>query len=165
MRGLQILPVLMIICGCSMFKRTTKTIDEAVTHINDESSESTELESIKQSSGKETFSIRDSLGNNYTIQLWPRGQFYFYSGGDFSGEFDSIRMTGKEKRLTLSNSSNQVNANESEKIKTDSHHQQKLKTARSAVTKIRAPDSKVVLMSSVVLIIIFCLYKFWKNKG
>jgi hypothetical protein len=165
MKTMRIALVLLVSCSCTLLKRNSKTTDQSFLDSSEDRYASASLERSKESSGQQIVSIRDSIGTDYTIHFWPKGKMDFTAEGGFAGEFDSIRMTGRQKKLTNRKDISHSNTSESSKVVLDEHQKQTLKSGRERVTKLKIPDFKLILIIMVVLIAVALLVKRWKFKS
>ena len=99
MKKMILVYVFMIFGACTLFKQTSKIKDEsfekAVTTLNKQ----TETTLDNQKKNLQLVVASDSSDSNYSVHLWPKGLSTFSPGGQISGEFDSVILVGKHKRV------------------------------------------------------------------
>jgi hypothetical protein len=142
--------LLIMACGCSLLKRTSKTSDESYNSIDTQTDNHQTSSNLRQKSGQEFVFQQDTTNEHYTIRLWPKGTFNFSPDGRFSGELDSIVMNGKQNKV--SSSTRILNSSEKEKVQTSTRNRQsgEIKSGTKTVEKVALPDTKLIL-------IIFCI--------
>jgi hypothetical protein len=84
--------------SCSLFKQSTKTTGENKGEYNKTTSIKTGKESAINKEEQLVSFCRDSVRGDYAIRFWPKGDLTFTTDKGFSGQFDSIIMTGKHIR-------------------------------------------------------------------
>lgn len=163
MKKLTIILLLLILCSCSLLKRNNKTTDDTFAHLREDTDASALRQTSKRTTGEQTITIKDSTGTDYTIRFWPKGKVYLLEGGELAGEFDSIRMTGRQNKLVKTTDQSRSKTVESTNGKTEFHQKQNLKSGRTSATKLEVPDVKVILIIVILPIVLVILYKYLKK--
>jgi len=159
MRKLRIALAMLTICSCTLLKRNSKTTDEDFTSSSDITELSSSAESSKRSSGQHMVSTQDSTGAAYSILFWPRGKIDFSTAGGFSGEFDSIQLKGRQRRLTKKYDITSIRVEEAARSKVDFKQKQKLEKGSKHVSRLEIPDAKVVLVFMILCMVLFILIR------
>ena len=136
--------------GCGLLKKTGKTSDESYTSNDTRTDNQQTSSNLKQKSGQEFVYQHDLTNEDYKVRLWPKGTFSFSPDGKFSGELDSIVMTGKQNKA--SSATRILISSEKENSQTNTRNRQsgKIKSGTRKVEKVAVPDAKLIL-------IIFCI--------
>lgn len=88
--------------GCGLLQKTTKTTSQSSESANSLSSLKTKAETSSTANAKQLKFKQDSVNADYSIQFWPKGALVFLPEGGFSGDFDSVKVQGKLKKISKS---------------------------------------------------------------
>jgi hypothetical protein len=124
----HILVWLILLSACKVFqpnhKETTKnSIKENLATSLHRNTQSSAITNRQQFEFK-----RDSVGADYKIYFWPRGQLNLSGTGALTGEFDSVLLIGKRTQLSTSvalrNDNKVANRLTDTRLEQDSTHSQ-----------------------------------------
>lgn len=99
MRSIVCLLLFLITSGCSLFKNNTKTREEQVINMKNQSSFSSAGQKnwLKQTGSFSLF--RDSSDASYSVQVWPRGAFSYSAENGFKGEAEKVIISGNSRNV------------------------------------------------------------------
>ena len=159
MRKYKMFLLILITCGCSLLHRTGNTKEEMRHQINAENNTKSNTELNYQKDGYQLIYKKDSSNTDHTLHLWPKGIINFSQDGKFSGQFDSIRMTGKQNKLLKTTDVSNTKERELKKIATDSRQKEKINSSGKRLTKVRFPDVKFIIILIVVVFLMVLILK------
>lgn len=151
--------VLIIISGCGVFKRNTKTTAERFNSATSQTKMQTTAEITRVKAGQQLIFKRDSIGADYTMRLWPKGNLSFSPGGGFTGQFDSILLVGKQKQQRVTAQSVSTHEQENDKISTTLTQESKKESGEKNRAKTSTPDIKWIGGILVLIVIVFFMLK------
>ena len=162
MRALWIYYVFLVfIYGCSLFRQTTTSTDEA-------SFNAAQLIKIKaageheQSSTTQTLRLeKDSANAFYNVRLWPKGKLLFSPENGFNGEFDSVQMTGYSNKLSEKADHSTVNKVQRENYIVDMRKKFNQNSAAFHQVKKSFPGYFWIVAGLVLMVIVV----FWVRKA
>ena len=165
MKRIQIILVILMACSCSLLKQHSKTTEQTFTNSTEETVAGSVLESTRKNAGEQIVYSQDSTDTDYAIHFWPKGKVDFSAEGGFAGEFDSIMITGRQKKMLKAKDVNRLNTVESDKIDTRFHTKENVKAGKKTVTRLKVPDARVILLVLILVTAIIVIWKFWKLKN
>lgn len=108
-----VLALMVVLYGCGLLGQNTRKTAKTAIDEKLKTSLNTSLQSNWMLNKKELNFRTDSIGADYKIYFWPKGQLNLSAGGGLIGEFDSVLMVGKSNQLSsgfgLSNQNESVN--------------------------------------------------------
>jgi hypothetical protein len=164
MRKKEIIWLLLLLTGCALLKRNTKTTDETYNKAENVTDLKTTVTTDKQRNIQQLIYRKDSADASYTIQFWPKGVLDFSPGAGFRGEFDSILMKGKQKQLAETSGILSAGEAESRKSAAVLHQKSQLKSGKKKVEEVEKNDVKLFIIILIVLVSVFFVSKWW-NYG
>jgi hypothetical protein len=144
---------IMLLSSCSILKKNSKTTDESLIRISNDTESQTAAFKSKQISQQQINYQRDSSGGDYTIRFWPKGKVDYSPGGMISAEYDSILMKGNQHQLTSAISLLGINAMDSSKFTNNTRHKNRRTLAKKKVEKVSIPDIRLILLVTFVVTI------------
>ncbi|SEA43840.1 hypothetical protein [Pedobacter hartonius] len=146
--------------ACSLFRQTTKTKEEESTSARTD----TGLRIISERERKAFSNMltfkRDSGSRNYTVQVWPLGNFTFSPERGFEGQAEKVLITGQDRQVR--SSSNLVKTQELSRGKTTGELKQSTeRNAKSSINKTESSPSWKWIIGITVLV---CLILIWRFK-
>ena len=91
--------LIFMISACTLFKQSSKVVDERFDKAITTTHEQIEKTVNRQQNEQQFFIRADSSDSDYSIRLWPKGSFTFSPNSEITGEFDSVHLVGKHKRI------------------------------------------------------------------
>lgn len=154
--------LLLLICSCSLLKRTSVSKEQNSQHLSEDSTVYTTVDETRRNTGQQILYANDSSDDEYAIRFWPKGVVNISPGGQFAGEFDSIQVKGRKKSVAASAGIFQTQQLDTKNVITDFRHEKDLNSASSAETKSQIPDAKTIaIVMAVVAVVVFAI-KIWR---
>lgn len=164
MKGMShFLMLVLLVCSCSLFKRTTTNTEKDNLKFQKQSKGKTVEDLTKTNNFQYLTFSRDSVQSAYRIQLWPKGRLIFKGPEGFEGEFDSVLMTGYLQKLNAGSEILNVNTHENKSKVADLKEDILMKAEDEKQVKQTIPDYYWII--SCLLIVFtggFLLFKQFK---
>lgn len=136
--------------SCGLIGQSTKINKESGTLTNtDTSLQRTEEQARLERTKLLTFSS-DSSQMNYSVQIWPKGNFSFSTDSGFMGEAKHILMTGKMNISANNRQSLIVDRQNENKLVTNTAQNVKIKTVKQQLVKKAAQTYKWIIGIMIV---------------
>lgn len=162
MRLFKILMLLMMFTvSCALFKQKTETMKEQHQQKASEFMMGIKKETSTKNKKQEFLFSKDSSQNDYAIQLWPKGTINILPGGEITGQFDSVLISGKQQKIVKL--SKMLNSLDEDTGKITMGFLNKKTTAIDQMNteKKTSYNAKWILFGGVLVIFIAFLF-FWR---
>lgn len=160
MRCTALILLLLIVGSCNMFRNSTKTSKDDYHLLKSNVDLKTVTRNERKTNSDQLTFKKDSGNQNYTLQIWPRGRFFFSAAGRFEGEADSLRVTGKTGHLKTALSAGRIE--EEERLSAGSSLSKAGKEVVKTAVEVErfSPSWKVIIAGlCVLLIVVLWLYR------
>jgi len=147
--------------ACTLFKRSSKTTDQSFNNSSNKIDLYASSATDKKTDSRQYTFHNDSVSADYTMRLWPRGTASFSPTGGFSGQFDSIQVVGRQRKLQ-SSAKLRVNVEElKQKATIDLQQKEQIKSRNKRVEKAKSPQKLLVIF----LVVFVFLAIFITTRG
>lgn len=161
MRCKNILCFLICSCfGCSMFQQIHKTKNEELAASSSHTDLSITSDSELDLSTKVLTFKKDSANHDYTVQVWPQGNFTFSPEHGFVGQAQKIEITGSKRHVAASSDLLSVSQKGKEKTQTDMKQNAQSSLKSVDVTTATSPSWKWIIIGTAGLLSILLIWRF-----
>jgi hypothetical protein len=124
--------------GCALLQRTTKNSEETKFKLNANSHVKTLTDSASSRDSVHLTLSRNSEIGTYSVRLWPKGKISYSPKLGFTGNFDSLQVTGAyQKKSTAADKTQLKQADKTHQEKEESQHESLKKSGnRVSVKKV-----------------------------
>lgn len=152
MKRIANIVLVLLLAGYALFRQNQQTAKSSI----DESLKSQANSSTQTNLWSNRNELRyrtDSIGADYKIYFWPRGQLNLSAEGGFTGEFDSVLLFGKRTQLSDNLRISNENKDFKEQKSTSVEQSHQLNSAQKIEKK--SGFSALSILGLVTIIIIF----------
>lgn len=152
--------ILFFLASCGVFNRSAKTTSKS---FDKSSAEQTlQLNSGKRSN-LDAYQLRlhnDSSETAYRIQFWPKGMINFTADGGFAGSFDSVLVTGNQRRQGKSTLMSRTHLQEEQSASAHLEDKMQQNSGIKKEEKVSTPDWNMIAGFLIIIIsVIFMVVK------
>lgn len=151
--------VALCLSNCGLLRNSSKSSNEVLYKKLGQS----DLKYIKQKEVSEELNVvanfKDSLIQDYEIQIWPKGNFSFSKDLRFVGEAEKVQIKGRANRLKEHNKTfnNQLKIN-TKQVLEDQHNRKEVLTQKESSKQTR-PSWKWIAIFSILIVVGFACIK------
>jgi uncharacterized protein YceK len=152
--------LLALLSSCGMLQRTT-TATEKFESSAEGSTIAKEVAELEHSKDLELLQLeKDSAEMDYHLQLWPKGKLFFSADRGFEGEFDSVKVSGKVKKI--SNRTEHSTAKEGKKGNYNSVLKQESTNSTASSTKEKQSFPEYYWIVAIAFCLVITI--FWHKR-
>lgn len=159
MRALILIVIVLNCVGCGLFNRNTSSSFRAQTEATENLKSASRSDLQTETVIREMSTVKDTVDADYTLQFYPDGKIEFAIDGTFSGAFDSIRMTGKQRKLRSSQRSGERKTTAQTSVSKQTEATGKMKSSTKSNERKSKPDVILWLVIMVVMLFLLFFYK------
>lgn len=139
-----LLLTVLLCSGCALLQRTTKNSEETKLQLNANSHVKTLTDSASSRDSVHLTLSRNAEFGQYSVRLWPKGKISYSPGLGFTGDFDSLQVTGAyQKKSAEANKTQLKRADKTHLEKAETQHQT-LKKSDNNVSVRKVTDWKLI---------------------
>jgi len=141
---------IVLLAGCGIFNRSTKSTANSYNSLNNKTESQSLLKLERVVQGQQMVMRRDSAEETYMMRFWPKGTFNFSADGKFSGQFDSIIVTGNRATRMARSSFSDSLVQDKSSLLTNQSSNAKTTSEIGSSEKVYKPDVKVVITLLII---------------